>query len=172
MTALTHKTFATAEVETGKDAGSFTALVSTYEPDRQHEQVVRGAFRRSLARWRESGRRIPVLADHTGEVGAVVGHVDPRVTFETDRGLEASGSFDLSTSLGKCVYELVKSGALSWSIGYVVPSGGRRRNGKLTELTEIDLAEISAVPVPANEGARTLSVKSHRPVELVSFEVA
>ena len=44
MTALTHKTFATAEVETGKDAGSFTALVSTYEPDRQHEQVVAVRF--------------------------------------------------------------------------------------------------------------------------------
>jgi hypothetical protein len=39
-------------------------------------------------------------------------------------------------------------------------------------LTEIDLAEVSAVPVSANEGARTLSIKSHRPVELLSFEVA
>jgi hypothetical protein len=78
MTALTHKTFATAEVETGKDAGTFVALVSTYEPDRQREQVVRGAFRRSLARWRKSGRMIPLLADHDGTIGAVVGRVDPR----------------------------------------------------------------------------------------------
>ncbi len=79
---------------------------------------------------------------------------------------------DTSTELGRRVYELVKAGSLSWSIGYVVSRGGSRRNGKLTELTEIDLAEVSAVPVPANEGARTLSIKSHRPVELVSFEVA
>jgi HK97 family phage prohead protease len=86
--------------------------------------------------------------------------------------LEVSGSFDLATELGRRTYELVKSGALSWSIGYVVPKGGRRRKVELTELTEIDLAEISAVPVPANEGARTLSIKSHQPVQLMSFEVA
>ena len=46
------------------------------------------------------------------------------------------------------------------------------REGELTELTEIDLAEISAVPVPANAGARTLSIKSAQSVQLVSFEVA
>jgi HK97 family phage prohead protease len=113
-----------------------------------------------------------VLADHAGKVGAVVGHVDPRLTFETERGLEASGTLDTSTELGRRVYALVKSGALSWSIGYVVPRGGSRRTGKLTELTEIDFAEISAVPVPANEGARTLSIKSARPVQLVTFDVA
>ena len=115
---------------------------------------------------------IPLLADHHGKVGNVVGHVDPRLTFETDRGLEASGTFDLATDLGKRVYELVKSGALSWSIGYVVPKGGSRRKGELTELTEIDLAEISAVPVPANAGAQTLSIKSMPPVQLVTFDVA
>jgi phage head maturation protease len=49
---------------------------------------------------------------------------------------------------------------LSWSIGFVVPEGGRRRRGKVTELTEIDLAEISAVATPANADARTLSIKS------------
>jgi HK97 family phage prohead protease len=172
MTALDHKEFETIESETGEAAGSFTALVSTYEPDSQNEVVRRGAFRRSLARWRKSGRTIPVLADHDGKVGAVVGHIDPRVVFETDRGLEASGSFDLSTELGRRVYDLVKSGSLSWSIGYVVPKGGRRRKGELTELVEIDLAEISAVPVPANEGARTLSIKSMPPVQLVTFDVA
>ena len=76
---------------------------------------------------------------------------------------------DTSTALGKRVYELVKQGTLSWSIGFVVPEGGRRRKGKITELTEIDLAEISAVSTPANAGARTLSIKSHRPVQIVSF---
>ena len=92
--------------------------------------------------------------------------------FETERDSRRRGTFDFATELGRRTYELVKSGALSWSIGFIVPKGGRRREGELTELVEIDLAEISAVPVPANEGARTLSIKSHRPVELVSFEVA
>lgn len=174
MTALTeHKTFDTAEVETSEGVGSFVALVSTYEPDRQREVVKPGAFRRSLARWRESERRmIPVLADHDGKVGAVVGYIDPRMTFETEQGLEAAGTLDLSTELGKRTYQLIKNGTLSWSIGFVVPEGGRRRRGNVTEITEVDLAEVSVVATPANRGARTLSIKSAQPVELVSFEVA
>jgi len=64
MTTLDHKEFATIETERGEVAGSFTALVSTYEPDRQNERVVRGAFNRLLARWRKSNRTTPVLADH------------------------------------------------------------------------------------------------------------
>jgi uncharacterized protein len=169
MTTLTHKTFDTIETETGA-AGSFVALVSTYTPDRHRERVVPGAFRRTLAKWRDSGRMIPVLADHDGKVAAVVGHVDPRLTKETDQGLEAAGVLDTSTELGARVYQLVKEGSLSWSIGYVIPDGGSRRNGKLTELTEVDLAEISAVATPANADARTLSIKSERPVRIASFE--
>jgi hypothetical protein len=67
---------------------------------------------------------------------------------------------DTSTELGARVYQLVKDQALSWSIGYRVPKNGRRRRGAITELVEIDLAEISAVPTPAAEGTRTLSIKS------------
>ena len=103
---------------------------------------------------------VPVLADHDGKVGAVVGNVDPRLTQETARGLEATGTLDLQTELGRRVYDLVKAGTLSWSIGFVVPDGGRRRRGEVTELTEVDLAEISAVATPANADARTLSIKS------------
>jgi HK97 family phage prohead protease len=159
MSGLTHKTFATVEATTD-EAGSFVALVSTYTQDRQGERVLPGAFAKTLERWRESGQMIPVLADHDGKVGAVVGHVDPRLTQETARGLEATGVLDMQTELGRRVYHLVKAGTLSWSIGFVVPEGGRRRRGKVTELTEVDLAEISAVATPANADARTLSIKS------------
>ena len=46
------------------------ALVSTYTEDRQRETVLPGAFAKTLERWRESGRMIPVLADHDGKVAA------------------------------------------------------------------------------------------------------
>jgi HK97 family phage prohead protease len=89
-------------------------------------------------------------------VGAVVGRIDPRLTTETEHGLEATGTLDISTELGKRVYELVKAGSLAWSIGYTVPKGGKRKAAKgVTELTEVDLLEISAVATPANEGTRT-----------------
>ena len=111
-----------------------------------------------------------MLADHRGDVERVVGFVDPRTSFETDTGLEVTGSLDLSTELGQRVYDLVKAGMLSWSIGFTVPSGGRRKRDGVTEITEIDLAEISAVPVPANGGARTLAIKGLRPIQIATFE--
>jgi hypothetical protein len=45
----------------------------------------------------------------------------------------------MATGLGRRVYDLVKAGALSWSIGFTVPEDGRRRVGKVIELSEIDL---------------------------------
>jgi HK97 family phage prohead protease len=172
MTTLVHKQFPTVATETSAP-GSFVALVSTYSLDRQMERVVPGAFVATLQRWVESGRMIPVLADHEGAVAAVVGRIDPRLTKETSEGLEAVGVLDTTSELGARVYELVKGGALSWSIGFVVPAGGRRRAGKITELLEVDLVEVSAVATPANADARTLSIKRYAPpapIRIASFE--
>jgi HK97 family phage prohead protease len=105
----------------------------------------------------------------SGEINAVVGHVDPRMTMEADQGLEAAGVLDTDTELGKRTYALVKAGTLRWSIGFIVPEGARRKRGKVTEISQVDLAEISAVPVPANRGTRTLSIKSHRPIQVATF---
>ena len=52
-----------------------------------------------------------------------------------------------------------------------MPEGGKRKAGKITELVEIDLLEISAVTTPANRDTRTLSIKAEQPVKLVSFEL-
>jgi HK97 family phage prohead protease len=73
--------------------------------------------------------------------------------------------------LGRRVYQLVKAGSLAWSIGYTVPKGGKRKGKGVTELTGVDLIEVSAVTTPANEGTRTLSIKAEQPVQLVSFEL-
>ncbi len=64
----------------------------------------------------------------------------------------------------------MRGGSLAWSIGFTVPEGGRRKAGKITELHEIDLVELSVVATPANEGTRTLSIKAERPVQIASFE--
>jgi HK97 family phage prohead protease len=166
---LARKTFPSVDTEVTAP-GSFVALVSTYQTDRTGERVVPGAFQASLKRWSASGKMIPVLADHDGVVGSVVGKVDPRMSAETKQGLEVAGHLDTSTELGARVYRLIKEGSLSWSIGYTIPEGGRRKAGRVTELAQIDLAEISVVATPANEGTRTLSIKSEPSVQIVSFE--
>jgi HK97 family phage prohead protease len=156
---MDYKQLPQAEASTD-ETGAFVAVVSAFTIDRQGEQIRPGAFSRTLAKWRKSGRMIPVLADHEGSVGNVVGRIDPRLSAETREGLEATGTLDVSTELGRRVYELVKAGTLAWSIGYRVPKGGRRRRGDYTEITEIDLAEVSAVATPANADVRTVSVKA------------
>ena len=166
---LDHKVFPSAHTETTAP-GSFVALVSTYELDRTGERVVPGAFQASLKRWSASGKMLPVLADHDGVIGSVVGKVDPRMSGETKQGLEVAGVLDTSTELGARVYRLIKEGSLSWSIGYTIPKGGRRKAGRVTELAQIDLAEISVVTTPANEGTRTLSIKSQPAIQVVTFE--
>jgi HK97 family phage prohead protease len=156
---MDYKQLPQAEASTD-ESGAFVAVVSAFSLDRQGERIRPGAFRRTLAKWRKSNRMIPVLADHEGSVGHVVGRIDPRLTVETAEGLEASGTLDLSTEFGRRVYELVKAGTLAWSIGFRVPKGGRRRRGDHTEITEIDLAEVSAVATPANADTRTVSLKA------------
>ena len=163
---IDHKEFKAAATETNEQTGSFVALVSTFTVDRQNERVMPGAFRKSLERWRRSGQMIPVMADHEDEIHAVVGAIDPRLTAETAQGLEATGTIDTSTELGARVHALLKKSVMSWSIGFIVPEGGRRKRGKITEIIEVDLAEVSVVSVPANAGVRTLSIKSMPPLDL------
>jgi uncharacterized protein len=149
--------------------GAFHAIVAAWTLDREGEVIRPGAFADSLVRWRGSGKMIPVLADHGGKVGSVIGSVDPRLSTETDEGLDVTGTFDLSTELGRRTHELVKANSVAWSIGFVVPKGGRRKARDGVELTEIDLAEISVVPVPANSDTRTVSVKAARGGEALSL---
>ena len=120
---------------TAGERGSFVALVSTYARDRSNEVIMPGAFAASLERWRASAKMIPVLADHEGKIENVVGHIDPRLTHETPEGLQATGVLDLSTPLGKRVYDLVKGGSLAWSIGFTMSPRARHQHGDVIELS-------------------------------------
>jgi hypothetical protein len=48
------------------DAGIFEALAATWITDRQSERISRGAFRKTITRWRNSGRPVPLHWDHRG----------------------------------------------------------------------------------------------------------
>lgn len=158
-------------VDTSADErGAFTALVSTWELDRDGECFLPGAFRRSLEQWRASGRTIPVLANHEGTVESVVGYIDPRLTSETAAGLHATGMLDFTTPLGERTYALVKANRVSWSVGFIPARGARRKVGSHVQISQADLCEVSVVPIPSNTGARTLSIKSAKAWRVVSFD--
>lgn len=49
-----------AAVSEVTDLGEFEALAATYDIDRVKDQIVFGAFAKTIAAWRASGKRLPV----------------------------------------------------------------------------------------------------------------
>ena len=49
-----------AAVSEVTDLGEFEAIAATYDIDRVNDQVVFGAFGKTIAAWRASGKRLPV----------------------------------------------------------------------------------------------------------------
>lgn len=139
--------------------GEFTAIAATWEIDRTGDRFQRGAFLASIADWRARGALPPLLWGHdTGEpIGAII---DAQ---ETDRGLEIVGRLAIGTVNGRRAYELLKagSGALATSVGFF-PTEFRPERG-ITVITKVDWVELSLTPVPAQQGAVILDVKTMFP---------
>ncbi|NHK27615.1 HK97 family phage prohead protease [Parvularcula flava] len=105
------------------------------------EIVRRGAFAKSLS----SGRDILGLVDH--DPGRLLGRTKTgslRLR-EDERGL----AFEITlpdTAVARDVLALADRGDLGGaSFGFLIPPGGERWQGKVRELVEVDLREISAV---------------------------
>jgi HK97 family phage prohead protease len=148
---------------TTTDQGTFTALVSAWEADREKDIITRTAFDRTIEAWQRSGKNIPLLFEHST---TVVGSVDPQSMLTSKAGLIVAGEVDRSTGEGQQVWRSIKSGVAGFSIGYV--SEDRPRKGGGRELFEIDLLEISATSRPMHPATRALGWKSADcPPELV-----
>jgi HK97 family phage prohead protease len=142
------------------ETGRFRGLASSYsgQPDRHGDVLERGAYRATLADWRARGGRVPLLWNHdpSEPIGAVV------TADETDAGLEIEGELSLTANpTAERAYGLLKTGALSLSIGAAVaPGGAVLRADGVRVLKSLELREISAVAVPADPGAVIRVVKS------------
>jgi HK97 family phage prohead protease len=156
---MRHKTVpASAGVAT--DRGAFAAVAAAYTVDRQKEQIRRGAFTQTIARWQASGRQLPLHWNHDASPEAIVGSVDPASMRETAEGLYVEGQLDLEDSeTARQAWRSMKADRVGLSFGYLATKS-RERAGGVLELTEIDLFEISVVPAPANPDTRILSLKS------------
>jgi HK97 family phage prohead protease len=157
------KTFDLLEVKADEERGTFTALASVFgNVDLGGDKMVKGAFKNTLEKWRKSGRSIPVILSHQWDsLTAYVGKADPRAVYEDDRGLMVQGQLFMDKEAGRDVYRLMKEGLLTgWSFGYKVPAGGQKKNGKVTEVTEVDLFEVGPTLVGMNPEAQLQSVKA------------
>jgi HK97 family phage prohead protease len=156
------KTFDLVEVKADEERGTFTALASVFgNVDLGGDKMVKGAFKNTLEKWRKSGRSIPVILSHQWDsLTAYVGKADPRAVYEDDRGLMVQGQLFMDKEAGRDVYRLMKEGLLTgWSFGYKVPAGGQKKNGKVNEVTEVDLFEVGPTLVGMNPEAQLQEVK-------------
>lgn len=144
------------------DAGTFEAVVSTWQTDRQREAFVPGAFADTIQRWRQSGKQLPVLYAHdAANPSMLVGSIDPATMYETSEGLHVKGRFDLQSRRGSEVYDLLKRGApLGWSVGPLILKANTVKDGARTLIRKVtELMEVSITPTPATGGVRTIAVK-------------
>ena len=154
---LIYKSFTAKADENGQISGYF----STYDrvPDSYGDIVAKGAFTNTIAKRKESGHPFPLCWNH--DLDQIIGSV--KSIEDTEKGPFMTADF-FNTPLAQEKREIVKSGVVyQFSFAYQVLDSmeveledGRKAN----ELRELELFEISVVPVPANQNAVMTDVKS------------
>jgi HK97 family phage prohead protease len=145
--------------------GVIEALVAVFNNvDSVGDRIVPGAFSKSLDKWRSSAKRLPIVWSHeVQEPAMIIGSCDPNDCYESEDGLVIKGKLNLSSPTASHVYDLLRDGHVnSWSFGYRLLRS-RRLAKSVKELLEIDISECGPCVNPANEAARTLSVKGTEP---------
>ncbi|NML88750.1 HK97 family phage prohead protease [Sphingobium sp. TB-6] len=142
------------EVKNLDEAGYIEGVAAAYgNVDYGGDRIVSGAFAKSL----QAKSSVPMLLFHDmrrpiGRWGKIA---------ETDAGLSVEGKISTKTRDGGEAYELVRDKALSGlSIGYDLLR--KRMDGKVRELIELDLHEVSLVSVGMNPLATITDVKNIR----------
>src|SRR2546427_11375888 len=132
------------EIKTvGEADGSFTGLASTYNNiDLGGDEVMPGAFSKTL---RDAKGPFPVLMGHDAK--EQIGYAELQ---DSNAGLLVNGKLVMHSDKSKQAYALMKAKALrGLSIGYDAVRSVMK--GKVRQLTEVKLFEISLTPFPMNE---------------------
>lgn len=145
--------------------GSIEGYASTWirKADSWGDVVAKGAFTKTLKERWNGGKGIPFLWSH--KMDDLKAFIGTAAADEDDKGLHFIATFD-DTEEAQKVRQLYKDGRLrKFSFAYDVMKSGMvtlEDGSKANELQELDLFEISAVTVPANDDASVVDVKSGR----------
>lgn len=156
MKPLLHGCFSLATKSVG-ELGNFEGYASIFAlTDRQQDQVMPGAFRKSLIRARVDQNPPKLLWQH--DPTQVIGVWQE--LREDHQGLYVRGQLLMELPKAQEAYVLLKSGAIDGlSIGYEVVKAVRDRQTGVRHLLEVSLWEISLVTFAANQAARITAVK-------------
>jgi len=147
------------ELKASSDDGKFSGYGSVFNVlDKGGDIIVPGAFTASLARWKSSGRNVPVLWQH--DTDEPIGHW-PELK-EDDHGLFGDAELWLEDApYARLAQKGMKTKTITGlSIGYRVKRFSKDTATGVYTLQELDLVEISVVTNPMNDQARVSDVKS------------
>ena len=149
-------------IKSADDTGTISGYFSTYDriPDSYGDVIAKGAFTETIRKRKESGHPFPLCWNH--DLNQIIGSVDPENIEDTEKGPLMTASF-FNTPLAQEKREIVKSGVVyQFSFAYDVLDQGPAEDIKANELRELDLFEVSIVPIPANQNAVMTDVKAGR----------
>lgn len=149
------------DVKAVGDDGLFSGYGSVFGVvDSYNEVVAPGAFLESIEEAKAKSRTFPVLWQH--RTGEPIGSWDISSMKEDDRGLFGAGELWLQDApYARIAYRGMQTRSITGlSIGYYVRESSFDEKTRIRTLTKLDLIEISIVTVPANDEARTDTIKS------------
>lgn len=147
------------EIKSVNDSGAFTGYGSVFGvKDTYSDIVVKGAFTKSLNKWKKNGRLPALLWQH--KMDEPIGYYTKMV--EDDNGLYLEGQLLIEDDpLARRAHAHMRAKSLSGlSIGYALNDYDYDNEKDAFILKEIDLWEVSVVTFPANDEARIFDVKT------------
>jgi len=152
--------------------GSLTGWASVYNVvDQQDDIVAPGAFRKTIAQWRQGGgkRVIPLTLDHQNTAEGVIGSLVKAE--DTAYGLKTTFHFS-STPKAQEARTKAREGHLNglsiW--GPIFDSGVQMVAGKsIRVLKEVGLGVVGLTPIPANADSLVLTAKDQSPEVLAGM---
>ena len=143
------------------DSGEFSGYGSVFGvKDSYDDVVIKGAFEKSLAQWKEKGMLPSLLWQH--KMDEPIGIYTKME--EDDHGLYVEGRLLIDDDpLARRAHAHMKAGSLTgMSIGYTLPDGGWTydKDKGIFALSEIELWELSLVTIPSNDQSRIEQVKN------------
>ncbi len=153
----------------GLAEGEFIGYASVFgNKDSYGDVVLKGAFANTLAEWERKGVPIPLLWGHnTADPDFNLGEIIEAT--EDERGLKVHGKLDMESPKSAQTYRLLKSGRVNQMSfayhvvdgAYIQPEGDDKTwRDAYYELRELDLYEVSIVPIGANQETEILAVKA------------
>lgn len=158
---MKHKSCSAQFKALDEEKGTFEAIVSVFgNVDLIGDRVVKGAFTKSLEKWKASGDPIPVIWSHMWNNPAA--HIGKTVSAEeTDEGLSVKGQLDLEHPFAAKVFKLLKERRVKeFSFAYDVNEEKYNKEDKANDLLDLELIEVGPTLKGMNPETQLVAAKA------------